>query len=188
MGPLDLAVIPFARLVPHQVRTRIVKRSGTKRGSGPSRPSGRDAAVVRAGPSPGAADFAEELFASDEAALRFFSEAPGPHLRAPACDGVFLDLDPLPQPGNAVRRRRLMRWVASVMGVSTALCIAAAISAATPHANIAPEHASFHSHIRVTDAASNARPFEVMQPRGPASFWHGRRVLGGIPKLHEAPR
>jgi hypothetical protein len=166
-----------------------MKRRGAKRGSGQSRPSGRDAAVVRAGATTlEAADLAEELFASDEAAVTFFSETQGPHLHAPASDGVFLDLDPVPPPCNSVRRRKLMRWVASVMGVSTALCIVAAIRAATPHANGAPERPSFHSNERVTGTAPNAQPFQVTRPRGAAGFWHGRRVLGGIPKLHEVPR
>jgi len=145
--------------------------------------------VVRTGPTtPEAADLEEELFASDEAALSFFSEAPGPHLQAPPSDDVFLDIDPDPRPDNGVRRRKLMRWVASVMGVSTAICMAAAIRAATPQANAAPERESFHSNIRVTETTPNARPFEVTRPKGLAGFWHGRHVLGGIPKLHEAPR
>jgi hypothetical protein len=166
-----------------------MKRRGAKRGSGRSRPSARDEVVVCAGATtPDAVDVAEEIFTSDEAALSFFSESPGPHLHAPAGDGVFLDLDPAPRRGDGVRRRKLMRWVASVMGVSTAICMAAAVRAAMPHANATPERASFHSNLRVAETAPSARPFEVTRPRGLAGFWRGRRVLGGIPKLHEAPR
>jgi hypothetical protein len=166
-----------------------MNRRGAKRGSGPSRSSARDAAVIRAEPTtPEAGALAEELFARDEAALSFFSEAPGAHPHAPASDGVFLDLDPVLRPDNGVRRRKLMRWVAGVMGVSTAICVAAAIRAAIPHANAAPERASSNSNVRVTETTPNERRFEVTRPRGLAGFCHGRRVLGGIPKLHEAPR
>jgi len=93
---------------------------------------------VRPTPSTGAAANAtpaDDVHASDPAAVRFFSAPPVVYEEEPA-----ETVDALPEPharrmpANPERRRRLTRVVVGAVSLSCAICVAAAVRVATVHA------------------------------------------------------
>jgi hypothetical protein len=161
------------------------KDMARKHAKTPARPKPSDAAPSAAAP-------ADDVHASDPAAVHFFS-APPVTYDEEAAEAVDLAHEPTARriPANPERRRRLTRVVAGAVALSCAICVAAAVRVATVHAATpGVTHTGEVAHApppAATEPVSASSPPSPDLPSSPSPQPQLPAPLPDSPPVAEAP-